>query len=92
MNYFSVTRPPAGQIDQPQSCASFPGDHWKRSTLDRRSLSAIRMWPTQTPDDSDLSESDLDDVEDEYRLDISEPDSSEFEFSSDHGFILFDKI
>ncbi|GBM72130.1 hypothetical protein AVEN_212304-1 [Araneus ventricosus] len=47
-NYFSVTGPPAGQIDQPQSCASFPGDDWKRSTLDRVSLSATRMWPTQT--------------------------------------------
>ncbi|GBM65122.1 hypothetical protein AVEN_70841-1 [Araneus ventricosus] len=46
MNYFSVIRPPAGQIIQPQSCAFLHGVDWKRSTLDRRSLSATRGWPT----------------------------------------------
>ncbi|GBL89016.1 hypothetical protein AVEN_150714-1, partial [Araneus ventricosus] len=34
------------------------------------------------PDDSDLSESDLDYIEDEYRLDISESDSSETDSES----------
>ncbi|GBN94966.1 hypothetical protein AVEN_119895-1 [Araneus ventricosus] len=48
VNYFSVIRPPAGQITQPQSCASLHGDDWKRSTLDRRYLLATRVWPTQT--------------------------------------------
>ncbi|GBL72527.1 hypothetical protein AVEN_130150-1 [Araneus ventricosus] len=48
MNYFSVIRPPAGQITQPQSCAFLHGVDWKRSTLDRRSLSAAGGWPTQT--------------------------------------------
>ncbi|GBL94903.1 hypothetical protein AVEN_241652-1 [Araneus ventricosus] len=46
MNYFSVIRRPAGQITQPQSCAFFPAVDWKRSTLDRGSLSATRRWPT----------------------------------------------
>ncbi|GBM64906.1 hypothetical protein AVEN_91209-1 [Araneus ventricosus] len=46
MNYFSVIRPPSGQIAQPQSCAFLPGDDWKRSTLDRSSLSATHGWPT----------------------------------------------
>ncbi|GBO16230.1 hypothetical protein AVEN_72905-1 [Araneus ventricosus] len=46
MNYFSVIRPPAGQITQPQSCAFFPGDDWKRTTLDRSSLLATRGWST----------------------------------------------
>lgn len=35
------------------------------------------------PDDSDLGESDLADIEVEYRLDISQSDSSEIEFSSE---------
>ncbi|GBN17856.1 hypothetical protein AVEN_209215-1, partial [Araneus ventricosus] len=48
MHYFSVIRPPAGQIIQPQSCAVLHGVDWKRSTLDRRSLSAAREWSTQT--------------------------------------------
>ncbi|GBO38242.1 hypothetical protein AVEN_205358-1, partial [Araneus ventricosus] len=48
MNYFSVIRPPAGQITQPQSCAFRHVVDSKRSTLDRRSLSATRVWPTQT--------------------------------------------
>ncbi|GBL81562.1 hypothetical protein AVEN_93367-1 [Araneus ventricosus] len=47
MNYFSVIRLPAGQITRPQSCASLHGVDWKRSTLDRGSLSATRVWPTQ---------------------------------------------
>ncbi|GBN28341.1 hypothetical protein AVEN_248352-1 [Araneus ventricosus] len=47
MNYFSVIlRPPAGQITQPQSCAFYPAVDWKRSTLNRGSLSATRRWPT----------------------------------------------
>ncbi|GBM55067.1 hypothetical protein AVEN_145130-1 [Araneus ventricosus] len=33
MNYFSVIRPPAGQITQPQSCAFFYGDDCMRSIL-----------------------------------------------------------
>ncbi|GBN05286.1 hypothetical protein AVEN_260713-1 [Araneus ventricosus] len=48
INYFSVIRPPAGQITQPQSCAFLNGIDWKRSTVDRRSLSATRGWPPQT--------------------------------------------
>ncbi|GBN50388.1 hypothetical protein AVEN_263434-1 [Araneus ventricosus] len=44
MIYFSVIRPQAGQITQPQSCAFLHGVDWMRSTLDRRSLSAIRWW------------------------------------------------
>ncbi|GBO28442.1 hypothetical protein AVEN_35992-1 [Araneus ventricosus] len=48
INCFSVIRPPAGQISQPQSRAFLHGVDWKRSTLDRRSLSATRGWPTQT--------------------------------------------
>ncbi|GBM55541.1 hypothetical protein AVEN_16355-1 [Araneus ventricosus] len=46
MNYFSVIRPPAGQITQPQSYAFLHGVDWKRSTLARRSLSVTRGWPT----------------------------------------------
>ncbi|GBN05393.1 hypothetical protein AVEN_103365-1 [Araneus ventricosus] len=46
MYYFSVIRPPSGQITQPQSCAFLHDADWKRSTLDRRSLSATRGWPT----------------------------------------------
>ncbi|GBM63449.1 Uncharacterized protein CG3556 [Araneus ventricosus] len=48
MNYFLVIRPLADQITPPQSCAFFPDDDWKRSTLDWTSLSATRVWPTQT--------------------------------------------
>ncbi|GBO04976.1 hypothetical protein AVEN_229427-1 [Araneus ventricosus] len=48
MNYISAIRPSAGQIIQPQSCAFLHGVDWKWSTLDRRSLSATRAWPTQT--------------------------------------------
>ncbi|GBN89871.1 hypothetical protein AVEN_184768-1 [Araneus ventricosus] len=44
MNYFSVIRPPSGQITQPQSCAFLHGVDWKLSTLDRRSLSATHGW------------------------------------------------
>ncbi|GBO03947.1 hypothetical protein AVEN_164654-1 [Araneus ventricosus] len=44
MIYFSVIRPQAGQITQPQSCAFLLGVDWMRSTLNRRSLSAIRGW------------------------------------------------
>ncbi|GBL92934.1 hypothetical protein AVEN_209533-1 [Araneus ventricosus] len=44
MIYFSVIRPQAGQITQPQSCAFFHGVDWMRSTLNRRSLSATRGW------------------------------------------------
>ncbi|GBN16015.1 hypothetical protein AVEN_90073-1 [Araneus ventricosus] len=47
MNYFSVIRPPAGQITQPQSCAFLHGVDWKWTILGRRSLSATRGWPTQ---------------------------------------------
>ncbi|GBN19279.1 hypothetical protein AVEN_254244-1 [Araneus ventricosus] len=48
MNYFSVIRPSAGQITQPQSCASLHDLDWKRSTLNCTSLSAARVWATQT--------------------------------------------
>ncbi|GBM04373.1 hypothetical protein AVEN_35562-1 [Araneus ventricosus] len=47
MNYFSLILPLTGQITQPQSCAFPHGVDWKRPTLDRRSLSATRGWPTQ---------------------------------------------
>ncbi|GBN46655.1 hypothetical protein AVEN_203995-1 [Araneus ventricosus] len=47
MNYFSVIRPPAGQITQPQSCAFLHGVDWKWTTLGWRSLPATRGWPTQ---------------------------------------------
>ncbi|GBN53893.1 hypothetical protein AVEN_107912-1 [Araneus ventricosus] len=45
MNYFSLICLPAGQITQPQSCVFLHGVSWKRSTLDRRSLSATRGRP-----------------------------------------------
>ncbi|GBM56752.1 hypothetical protein AVEN_211088-1 [Araneus ventricosus] len=48
MNYFSVIRPPAGQITQPQSCAFCPGDDWKRSTSDWKTLSSTCVWSIQT--------------------------------------------
>lgn len=35
------------------------------------------------PDDYDFSESDLNDIEDEYSLDISKSDSFEFKISSE---------
>ncbi|GBM00505.1 hypothetical protein AVEN_111733-1 [Araneus ventricosus] len=44
MKYFSVIRPQAEQITQPQSCAFFHGVEWMQSTLDRRSLSVARGW------------------------------------------------
>ncbi|GBM90867.1 hypothetical protein AVEN_128318-1 [Araneus ventricosus] len=43
MNYFSVIRPPAGQITQPQSCAFFPGDDWKQSTSDTGRLCRLHV-------------------------------------------------
>ncbi|GBO43438.1 hypothetical protein AVEN_263244-1 [Araneus ventricosus] len=46
MKYFSVICPPAEKITQPQLCVFLHGVSWKRSTLDRRSLSATRWWPT----------------------------------------------
>ncbi|GBL87691.1 hypothetical protein AVEN_81318-1 [Araneus ventricosus] len=43
-NYLSVTRPQAGQITQPQSCAFLHGDDWMRLVLTGGLCRLTRRW------------------------------------------------